>query len=70
MKITVQLGHPDVLVYNVYEFGSNSPMIAVAAEKLVEALRVNVVGALVATQQVAPHVRISIIVIYMEIDGK
>ena len=55
-RITHQLGPTGVLVYNVAANAPGTPS-TLDGERLVEAFRSNVVGALVASQQVIPQMR-------------
>ncbi len=55
-EIHHQINPTDVLVYNVVAPRESSPAV-LDAEKLVQDFRVNVAGALVAAQQVIPHMK-------------
>jgi short-subunit dehydrogenase len=55
-EIHHQINPTDVLVYNVVAPRESSPSV-LDAEKLVQDFRVNVAGALVAAQQVIPHMK-------------
>ncbi len=55
-QLEQELGHPDVLIYNAAAIAKDKPS-ELEVESLVANFRVNVGGALVATQQVLPHMR-------------
>jgi NAD(P)-dependent dehydrogenase (short-subunit alcohol dehydrogenase family) len=57
-KIRTELGVPSVLVYNAAAFTPGNPS-SLSGEAVVADLRVNVVGALVAVQQVLPAMQTS-----------
>jgi short-subunit dehydrogenase len=57
-KIRAELGDPSVLVYNAAAFTPGNPS-SLSGEALVADLRVNIVGALVAVQQVLPAMQSS-----------
>lgn len=55
-QVKAQFGGPEVLVYNAAALSDGNPS-ALDAERLVEDLRVNVVGALICARQVIPAMR-------------
>ncbi len=55
-QVIIQVGTPDVLVYNASAMAQGTPSV-LDAEDLLEAFQVNVVAALVCVQQVLPQMR-------------